>query len=133
MSLGVVGLIVNLWFDASKIFPAGFYFFVSLGTAFVSALFLTGWLSSAVARIVPTTETEEFIPEDLIGRTGTADFSIDQTSGRASARDHNHNLQTVYVRCMSGSIPSGQEVLFESYAADGDYYIVSESNLEGTN
>lgn len=128
ITFGVTGLIANIIAKGMVVLPASVYFCWSVGIAFVCGFIFTGWFAGIVARIMPAEETQTFSPENLIGKTGTAVYSIDKTFGRVHVYDHNTNLQIIDARS-DQEITSGNEVVIESYVADGNYYMVSTADL----
>jgi membrane protein implicated in regulation of membrane protease activity len=128
ISFGVIGLGSNLlWKEAH--FPPNFFFWISFGIAVVGCLLVTNRLASFIGKHMPTMETVSIRNEDLVGRTGESIYGVYEDRGFVQVRDTHGNVHRVAARTAQGSIASGKEVILEEYRPDGDYFIVSESNL----
>ena len=103
---------------------------VSIGGAFVVMVFGTRLISTAVARLMPSTETYTLDRETLVGRTGKATIGITPSFGQASIPDASGTLRTITCKSLEGNtLPIGSEILVVDYDADEEVYSVDQSPL----
>ncbi|AKM81917.1 TPA: DUF1449 domain-containing protein [Candidatus Berkelbacteria bacterium] len=125
---GMLGLSSNLVFEKMGLPPVA-YFWFSLSAAAILSLILTGRLANLVARFMPSLETTKITPYDLVGRAGTAEYTISTNGGRVIVRDSHLNLHVVDARTIEGQIQSGEEIVVVEYEKEESRYVVSKLDL----
>lgn len=119
---GAVGVICNLFLGSLLPATGGLLALGSAGAAFVSMVVLTGTFSKAVARLMPTLETNSTGKSDLVGCTGFLTMDCTLTNGLAQIYKGKDLHQ---IDCRSDvPIPKGQPILVTDYEVKGDYYTV---------
>jgi membrane protein implicated in regulation of membrane protease activity len=129
LSFGALGLTANIIFAAMKI-PPNVYFIFSFSGATVLSLLITAKTTSLFAKFAPPIETVVTSPYDVVGRTGTSVYKINDQHGTVHAYDARGDLRRVKARTAPGkTIEANREVILEEYDREDDCYIVSESDL----
>jgi hypothetical protein len=124
-----LGWASNLWLG--RLFPAFMYFWVSLAIAFFGSVFFTKAIASIIAKWMPNTETYVTKKTDLVGKTGTTNYRVTETSGFAFVTDNFKGTIEVSCRVPRGQepIPTGTKVVINHYLPEEDAYLVCPDPL----
>ncbi|MFA5187813.1 MAG: hypothetical protein WC460_00440 [Patescibacteria group bacterium] len=122
---GFVGYMLTAF--AQTILRTPFLFFppVFLATLII-AVFATGYVAKAVARIMPKTSTFTTTVKDLVGKVGESLYPIDQDHGTIRVTDQFGNLQQ-YAAYTSGGvyIPGNTQILLVNWDEQRDAFFVT--------
>jgi len=107
---GVTGYTLNQLLES--VFKTPWLFVLpSLLVSVVVSVAPTSFVARAVAKIMPKTTTHSTKKTDLIGKEGTALYSVDQNSGTIRVMDDYGNLQQYSAFTREKSIPGDSKIL----------------------
>jgi Protein of unknown function (DUF1449) len=95
----------------------------SVVVALIATFFGTAFINRLVGRFMPTTETDSVCKMDLIGCTGVATLSCDQSGGLAQIKNKSGDLYQIQCRA-DHLIPKGSQILTIEYYESSDSFTV---------
>lgn len=107
----------------------GSWFTASLGGALVAGLAAMRFVSSVIAKVMPTRNVSGFTRRQLVGMRGETGLPVDEHGGRAQVTDPEGTLHQVRCRTVPGGkpLPKGANIIVVKYlAADDLYYVAAE-------
>lgn len=126
---GPAGFFSNYFF-MDKLHLPSFVVIVSVGIAFVLTILFTGLVSSAVARLMPSTETYIAQPAELVGKRAEVIHTITQTSGTVRVRDDRGQTIDHPARVKEGpGIAVRSEVIITDYDEDQMVFFVQPARI----
>jgi hypothetical protein len=123
MSWGAIGFAANV-LTFERVSSAVQALTISLPLAMFGSLIVTRVVSSAIHRLLPLHESSARRSVELLGAVGEVIYTISETSGMASVRDEQGNLQQIACRIDTGGteIPKGAAVKLVAYNAKQKLY-----------
>ena len=120
---GGLGIILNTLLSSAGLAPS-FYGPISVASAFVGMVALSGATARLIHRHLPTSESYPISRHDFAGCTGALLLPADASSGYAQIKDREGNVHNIRCRTTEGALAKGTAILVVEYDEDSKVFII---------
>lgn len=120
---GGLGIILNTLLSSAGLAPS-FYGPISVVSAFMGMVVLSGATARLIHRLLPTSESYSISRHDFAGCSGTLLLPADSSSGYAQVKDREGNVHNIKCRTTMGALPKGTPILVVEYDEDTKVFVI---------